>query len=131
MRIKWSTLYVDDQEKALQFYTQKLGFTKTGDFTNSGYRWLTVGSPEDPGGAELVLEANTNPAAKAFQEAIRGSGMPNAQFLVSNLQEEHARLKGLGVTFTQDPTPVTGSIIARLDDTCGNSIQLTQLTWGG
>lgn len=130
MRIKWTTLYVDDQEKALQFYTGKLGFAKKADFSQGSYRWLTVASPEDPEGVELVLDSNANPAGKAYQEAVRAQGRPAAQFLVSDVQAEHDRLAAEGVTFTTPVTSVTGSIIAVLDDTCGNLIQLTHLTWG-
>jgi predicted enzyme related to lactoylglutathione lyase len=130
MRIKWTTLYVDDQEKALQFYTDKLGFQKKADFTHGNYRWLTVVSPEDPEGVELVLESNANPAGKAYQEALRSQSRPAAQFLVKDVQAEHDRLASKGVTFTTPVTSTTGSIIAMLDDTRGNLIQLTQLTWG-
>jgi predicted enzyme related to lactoylglutathione lyase len=130
MRIKWTTLYVDDQKKALQFYTDKLGFQKKTDFSQGSYRWLTVASPEDLEGVELVLESNANPAGKAYQEALRGQGRPAAQFLVSDVQAEHDRLAAKGVRFTMPVTPTTGSIIAMLDDTCGNLIQLAQLTWG-
>ena len=130
MRIKWNKLYVDDQEKALQFYTDKLGFQKKTDFSQGNYRWLTVASPEDPEGVELVLESNTNPAGKAYQEAVRGQSQPAAQFLVKDVKAEHDRLAAKDVKFTMPVTSVTGSIIAMLDDTCGNLIQLTQLTWG-
>lgn len=130
MRIKWTTLYVDDQEKALQFYTDKLGFQKKADFSQGNYRWLTVASPEDPEGVELVLESSANPAGKAYQEALRGKGQPAANFLVNDVQAEHDRLAAKGVQFTMPVTAATGSIIARLDDTCGNMIQLTHLTWG-
>lgn len=130
MRIKWTTLYVDDQEKALKFYTDKLGFQKKTDVSQGSYRWLTVASPEDPKGVELVLESNANPAGKAYQEALRGQGQPAAQFLVNDVQAEHDRLAAKGVKFTMPVTSTTGSIIARLDDTCGNLIQLTHLTWG-
>ena len=130
MRIKWTTLYVDDQMKALQFYTDTLGFQKKADFSNGNYRWLTVASPEDPEGVELVLESNANPAGKAYQEAVRGQGQPAAQFLVKDVQAEYDRLAAKGVKFTKPVTSVTGSIIAVLDDTCGNLIQLTHLTWG-
>jgi len=130
MRIKWTTLYVDDQEKALQFYTDRLGFQKKTDFSQGNYRWLTVASPEEPDGVELVLESNANPAGKAYQEAVRGQGRPAAQFLVNDVQAEHDRLAAKGVKFTMPVTPTTGSIIAVLDDTCGNLIQLTKLTWG-
>src|SRR4051812_18550487 len=130
MRIKWSTLYVDDQEKALKFYTDKLGFQKKTDFSQGNYRWLTVSSPEEPDGVELVLESNTNRAGKAYQEALRGKSLPAANFLVNDVQAEHDRLAAKGVKFTKPVTSVTGSIIAVLDDTCGNLIQLTHLTWG-
>ena len=130
MRIKWTTLYVDDQEKALQFYTDKLGFRKKTDFSQGNYRWLTVASPEDPEGVELVLESNANPAGKAYQEALHGQGRPSAQLLVNDVQAEHDRLAAKGVKFTTPVTSTTGSVIAMLDDTCGNLIQLTQLTWG-
>jgi predicted enzyme related to lactoylglutathione lyase len=130
MRIKWSTLYVDDQEKALQFYTEKLGFQKKSDFSQGNYRWLTVASPEDPDGVDLVLESTNNPAGKAYQQAVRGKNQPAANFLVADVQAEHDRLAAKGVKFTKPVTSATGSIIAVLDDTCGNLIQLTHLTWG-
>lgn len=129
MRIKWTTLYVDDQEKALQFYTDVLGFQKRADFSQGNYRWLTVVSSEEPEGMELVLESNTNPAGKAYQQALYSQDASAAQFLVTDVQAEHDRLAARGVQFTMPVTPVTGSIIAVLDDTCGNRIQLTQLTW--
>lgn len=130
MRIRWTGLYVDDQEKALQFYTGTLGFQKKSDFSNGNYRWLTVVSPDDPDGVELQLESNANPAGKAYQAAIRAQGRPAAQFLVADVQAEHDRLAAKGVTFTTPVTSVTGSVIAVLDDTCGNLIQLVKLTWG-
>jgi predicted enzyme related to lactoylglutathione lyase len=130
MRIKWTTLYVDDQDKALTFYTEKLGFQKKADFSQGSYRWLTVASPEDPDGVELVLESNSNPAGKAYQEALRGKAQPAANFLVNDVQAEHDRLAAKDVKFTTPVTSTTGSIIAVLDDTCGNLIQLTKLTWG-
>ncbi len=130
MRIKWTGLYVDDQEKALKFYTDKLGFQKKSDFSQGSYRWLTVVSVEDPEGVELLLESNANPVGKTYQEAIRSQGRPAIQFIVKDAQAEHDRLAAKGVKFTKPVTPVTGSIIAILDDTCGNLIQLTQLTWG-
>jgi predicted enzyme related to lactoylglutathione lyase len=131
MRIKWTTLYVNDQEKALKFYTDILGFQKKTDFSQGSYRWLTVASPEDPEGVELVLESNANPAGKAYQEALREKGQPAAQFLVNDVQTEHDRLVAKGVKFTKGVMSTTGSVIAVLDDTCGNLIQLTKLTWGG
>jgi predicted enzyme related to lactoylglutathione lyase len=130
MRIKWTTLYVDDQAKALQFYTDTLGFQKKTDFSKGNYRWLTVASPDEPEGVELVLESNANPAGKAYQAALRGNGQPAANFLVNDVQAEHDRLAAKGVKFTTPVTSTTGSIIAVLDDTCGNVIQLTKLTWG-
>jgi predicted enzyme related to lactoylglutathione lyase len=129
MKIKWTTLYVNDQEKALRFYTDVLGFAKKSDFSQGPYRWLTVVSAEEPDGVELILEANTDPAAKAFQEASYGQQMRAAQFLVSDVQAEHDRLAAKGAKFTTPVTKVTGSIIAVLDDTCGNLIQLFQPAW--
>jgi predicted enzyme related to lactoylglutathione lyase len=129
MKIKWTTLYVSDQEKALRFYTDILGFKKKADFSQGQYRWLTVVSPDDPDGTELILDSNTNPAGKAFQEALHGQRMRAAQFLVNDVQAEHDRLVAKGVTFTMPVTKVTGSIIAVLDDTCGNLIQLFQPAW--
>jgi predicted enzyme related to lactoylglutathione lyase len=131
MRIKWTTLYVNDQDKALEFYTDTLGFQKKTDFSQGSYRWLTVASPEDPEGVELVLESNANPAGKAYQGALREKGQPAAQFLVNDVQTEYDRLVAKGVKFTKGVTSTTGSVIAMLDDTCGNLIQLTKLTWGG
>ncbi|MDQ3443980.1 MAG: VOC family protein [Chloroflexota bacterium] len=130
MRIKWTKLYVSDQEKALQFYTEMLGFQKKADFSQGNYRWLTVASPEDPEGVELILESNANSEGKAYQEALHSQGQPSAQFLVSDVQAEHDRLAANGVTFTTPVTSTTGSVIAVLDDTCGNLIQLTHLSWG-
>ena len=130
MRIKWTTLYVDDQEKALRFYTEKLGFQKKADFSQGNYRWLTVVSPEEPTGVELVLDSNANPAGKGYQEALRRKDQPALNFLVSDVQAEHDRIAAKGVKFTKPVTSTTGSVIAVLDDTCGNLIQLTQLAWG-
>jgi predicted enzyme related to lactoylglutathione lyase len=129
MKIKWTTVYVNDQEKALRFYTDVLGFKKKADFSQGSYRWLTVTSPEDTDGVELLLESNTNPAGKAYQEALYGQKMRAAQFLVNDVQAEHDRLAAQGVKFTMPVTKVTGSIIAVLDDTCGNLIQLVQMAW--
>ncbi|MEP6999377.1 MAG: VOC family protein [bacterium] len=130
MRIKWSTVYVDDQEKALQFYTGTLGFQKKADFSQGPYRWLTVTSSEEPEGVELILESNANPSSKAYQDSVRGQNRPAAQFLVNDVQAEYDRLVAKGVVFTTPVTPTTGSVIAVLDDTCGNLIQLVKLTWG-
>ena len=130
MRIKWTRLYVDDQERALRFYTERLGFQKKADFTQGDYRWLTVVSSEEPEGVELLLESTANPAGRAYQEALRGQNQPAAQFLVDDAQAEYDRLAGEGVSFTTPVTSATGSVIAVLDDGCGNLIQLVQLTWG-
>jgi predicted enzyme related to lactoylglutathione lyase len=130
MRIKWTSLYVDDQEKALKFYTDKLGFQKKADFSQGSYRWLTVASPEDPDGVELILASTADPAGKAYQQALHRQGQPAAQFLAKDVQAEHDRLAAKDVKFVKPVTPTTGSIIAVLDDTCGNLIQLVQLTWG-
>jgi predicted enzyme related to lactoylglutathione lyase len=127
MKIQIMTIHVDDQAKALRFYTEALGFKKKADFSNGGYRWLTVGSPEAPDGPELQLEANTNAAARAYQQARFQQNQPAAMFFVDDVQIEYDRLKGLGVKFTMPPSKVAGSTIAMLDDTCGNFIQITAL----
>ena len=129
MRIKYTSVYVSDQGKALKFYAEILGFVKKADITAGKYRWLTVTSPEDQDGVELVLEQNENPAAKAYQEALFKQGIRATMFLVDDTQKEYERLKKLGVKFTVEPTklPGTSSTIAVLDDTCGNLIQITQM----
>ena len=127
MKIKVASIYVDDQEKALRFYTQVLGFVKKSDFTNGPFRWLTVGSAEEPNGPELQLALNNNPPAKAYQQAIFEQGQPAALFNVDDVQREHDRMKPLGAEFTMPPTKVTGSTIAMLNDTCGNLIQIVAL----
>ena len=129
LRIKLTSLYVDDQEKALKFYTEMLGFIKKADISAGGYRWLTVVSPEDQDGTELVLEPNINPAAKTYQQAIFKQGIRAAAFFVDDVQKEYERLKKLGVNFTMKPTKLMGtpSTIAVLDDTCGNLIQITHI----
>ena len=129
MKIKLTGVYVDDQDKALRFYTEVLGFVKKADFTQGPYRWLTVASPEEPDATELQLEANSNPAAKAYQQAMFEQGQRAAMFYVDDVQAEYERMTGLGAKFTMPPTKVTGSTIATLDDTCGNLIQLTKLDW--
>ncbi len=130
MKIKLMTLHVDDHTKALRFYCEVLGFTKKADFSNHGYRWLTVASPEAPDGPELQLETNTDPAARAHQEARFQQGRPAAMFFVDDVQSEYDRLVGRGVKFTAPPRKVTGSTIAMLDDTCGNLVQITALDRG-
>jgi predicted enzyme related to lactoylglutathione lyase len=127
MKIKITSVYVDDQEKALRFYTEVLGFTKKNDFSQGPYRWLTVASPEEPEGTSLQLALNTNPAAKAYQQAMFQQNQPAAMFFTDNLQAEYDRMKGRGAEFTMPPTDVTASKIAMVKDTCGNLIQLTEL----
>ena len=127
MKIKLSSVYVDDQEKALRFYTDVLGFTKKSDFSNGPYRWLTVVSAEDPGGTELQLALNNNPAAKTYQEAMFQQGQTGALFFTDDVKSDYERIKARGAEFTMPPTNVPGSTIAVLKDTCGNLIQLTQL----
>lgn len=127
MKIKLTTVYVDDQEKALRFYTDVLGLAKKDDFSNGPYRWLTVVSPEDPEGTELQLALNDNPAAKAFQEAMFQQGQPAIMFFTDDMQADYERMTARGAEFTLPPTDVTASMIASLKDTCGNLIQLTQL----
>jgi predicted enzyme related to lactoylglutathione lyase len=129
MKIKITSVYVDDQDKALRFYTDVLGFVKKTDFGAGAYRWLTVVSPEEPDGTELHLEPNEDPAAKTFQQALFQQGKPAAMFYVDDVQREYERMQGLGAQFTMPPTKVTGSTIAMLNDTCGNLIQLTKLDW--
>jgi predicted enzyme related to lactoylglutathione lyase len=130
MKIKLTSVYVNDQEKALRFYTEVLGLTKKTDVTNGPYRWLTVVSPEEPDGTELQLALDNNPAAKAFQEAIFQQGQPATQFFTNDVKADYERIKGRGGDFKMPPTDVTGSTIAQVNDTCGNLIQLTQLRWG-
>ena len=127
MRIKLTTVHVDDQEKALRFYTEALGFIKKGDFSNGPFRWLTVASPEDPDGTELQLALNDNPAAKAYQEARFAQSQPAVMFFTDDVKGDYERIKSRGAEFTMPPTEVTGSTIAVLNDTCGNLVQITQL----
>lgn len=127
MKIKLTSLYVDDQEKALRFYTNVLGFTKKNDFSQGPYRWLTVTSPEDPDGTELQLALNNNPAAKAYQQAMFQQNQPAAMFFTDDIKADYEGMKARGAEFTMPPTDVTASTIAMLKDTCGNIIQLTQL----
>jgi catechol 2,3-dioxygenase-like lactoylglutathione lyase family enzyme len=131
MQIKLTSVFVDDQDKALKFYTEVLGFVKKLEFPAGKFKWLTVVSPEEPEGVQLVLEPNNayNPAAKGYQQEIFRQGIPAANFFVGDVQKEYERLKQHSVTFTKDPTKTTGSTIAILDDTCGNLIQITHLDW--
>ena len=127
MKIKLASVYVNDQDKALRFYTEVLGFAKKADFSNGAFRWLTVASPEEPDGTQLQLALNDNPAAKAYQDAIYQQGQPAVMFFTDDVRGDYERIKALGAEFTMPPTDVTGSTIAVLNDTCGNLIQLTQL----
>lgn len=127
MKIKLTTVHVNDQERALRFYTEVLGFTKKADFSNGSFRWLTVVSPEDPDGTELQLALNDNPAAKAYQQALFQQNQNAIMFNTTDVKADYERIKARGGEFAMPPTDVTGSTIARLNDTCGNLIQLTQL----
>ena len=127
MKIKLTSVHVDDQEKALRFYTEVLGFAKKADFSQGPFRWLSVTSPEDPGGTELQLALNDDPAAKAYQQARFKQGQPAAMFYTDDVQADYERMKARGAEFTMPPTAVTGSTIAMLNDTCGNLIQIVQL----
>jgi predicted enzyme related to lactoylglutathione lyase len=132
MKIKLTTIYVDDQEKALRFHTEVLGFVKKADFSNGPFRWLTVASPEDPDGTELQLALNNTPAAKTWQQALFQQTQPAAMFFTDDLAADYERMKSRGANFTMPPTDVTASKIAMLNDTCGNLLQVTQLMrWQG
>ena len=127
MKIKVTSLYVDDQDKALRFYTDVLGLAKKAEFSQGPYRWVTVASPEEPDGTELQLALNNNPAAKAYQQAIFQQGQPAIMFYTEDVKGDYEQIKAHGAEFTMPPTDVTGSTIAMLKDTCGNLIQLSQL----
>ena len=127
MKIKLTSVYVDDQEKAVRFYTEVLGFVKKADFSQGPFRWLTVASSEDSDGTELQLALNDNPAAKAYQQAMFQQGLPAAMFYTDDVQADYERMKARGAEFTVPPKDVTASKIAMLNDTCGNLIQVTQL----
>ncbi len=129
MKIKVMSIFVDDLDKALRFYTEVLGFAKKSDFSQGPYRWLTVASPEEPNGTELQLALNNNPTAKAYQQGIFEQGQPAAMFFTDDIKSDYERIKAHGAQFTMPPTDVTASKIAMLNDTCGNIIQLTQLAW--
>jgi catechol 2,3-dioxygenase-like lactoylglutathione lyase family enzyme len=124
MRIHLTSVLVDDQEKALRFYTEVLGFEKKADVPLGEHRWLTVTSPEDPDGPELVLEPDQHPAVRPFKEALVNDGIPFTSFTVEDVERDFERLSALGVTFTQEPTEMGPVTTAVLDDTCGNLIQI-------
>ena len=127
MKIKLTSVYVDDQDKALRFYSDVLGFTKKADFSNGPYRWLTVTSPDEPDGTELQLALNNNPATKAYQQALFQQSQAAVMFFSDDIKADHERIKSRGGEFKMPPTDVTGSTIAQVNDTCGNLIQITQL----
>ncbi|MEU8507570.1 VOC family protein [Streptomyces brevispora] len=127
MRIHLASVFVDDQEKALRFYTDVLGFVKKNDVPVGADRWLTVVSPEDPDGTELLLEPDGHPAAKPYKTALVKDSIPATSFAVDDVQAEFDRLRGLGVRFTQEPMEMGPVTTAVLDDTCGNLIQLTHM----
>jgi predicted enzyme related to lactoylglutathione lyase len=127
MKIGLTSVYVDNLDKALRFYTEVLGFVKKADFSNGPYRWLTVASPDEQNGTELQLALNDNPAAAAYQQAMFQQGQRAAMFNTDDVKSEYERIKGRGAEFTMPPTDVTGATIAVLNDTCGNLLQITQL----
>jgi catechol 2,3-dioxygenase-like lactoylglutathione lyase family enzyme len=126
MRINLASVLVDDQDRALRFYTDVLGFTEKTNVPVGQHRWLTVVSPEDPDGVELLLEPGDHPAVEPFKRALVDDGIPFTSFAVKDVRAEYERLRGLGVTFTQEPADMGPVITAVLDDTCGNLIQITQ-----
>ena len=128
MKIKLTSIFVDNQDKALRFYTDVLGFEKKADFSQGPFRWLTVGSAEEPDGTQLQLALNDNPAGGTYQQALFQQGQPAAMFYSDDVKADYERIKARGAEFTMAPTEVTGSTIAMLKDTCGNLIQLVQLT---
>ena len=124
MRIAMTSVFVDDQEKALRFYTDVLGFQKKNDVPMGTHRWLTVVSPEAPDGVELVLEPDEHPAAQTYKQGLVADGIPYNSFTVADVQQEYDRLSALGVRFTQPPTQMGPVTTAVLDDTCGNLLQI-------
>jgi predicted enzyme related to lactoylglutathione lyase len=127
MKIKLTSVYVDDQEKALRFYTDVLGFTKKADFSNGPFRWLTVASPDEPDGTELQLARNDTPAAKTYQQAMFGQNQPAIMLSSDDVKGDYERIKARGGAFVMPPSDVPGATITRLNDTCGNLIQISQL----
>jgi catechol 2,3-dioxygenase-like lactoylglutathione lyase family enzyme len=126
MRITLTSVFVDDQDSALRFYTEVLGFVKKTEVPLGEHKWLTVASAEEPDGVQLLLEPSDHPAVKPFKEALVSDGIPAAQFAVDDVQAEYERLRKLDVVFTQEPTTMGPVTTAVLDDTCGNLIQLAQ-----
>jgi catechol 2,3-dioxygenase-like lactoylglutathione lyase family enzyme len=130
MRINLTSVFVDDQAAALTFYTEVLGFVKKTDAPAGEFRWLTVVSPDEPDGVELLLEPSAHPAVPPYKKSLVADGIPAAQFAVDDVRAEYERLKGLGVTFTQEPTEMGPVTTAVFDDTCGNLIQIAQVDAG-
>lgn len=128
VKISVTSVLVNDQDRALRFYTDVLGFRAKHDVPMGGHRWITVVSPEAPDGTELVLEPDEHPAARPFKEALVADGIPFTMFTVDDLRAEYERLRALGVRFTQEPTAMGPVTTAVLDDTCGNLIQLVEMT---
>ncbi len=126
MRITLTSVFVSDQDQALRFYTETLGFVKKHDLPVGEFKWLTVVSPDDPDGTELLLEPNDNPVAQEFQKGIYDQGIPAASFSVRDIRAEYEKLRLLGVAFTMEPTELANVTIAVFDDTCGNLIQIMQ-----
>ena len=127
MKITLTSVFVDDQDKALKFYTEVLGFVKKREMPAGDFKWLTVVSPDAPDGVELLLEPNDNAASRTFQQAIYQQGIPATSFGVADIQTEYERLKQLGVAFAMEPTAAGPVTIAVFDDTCGNLIQIAQV----
>ena len=127
MKIKLTSVMVDDQDKALKFYTEVLGFVKKTEIPAGKFKWLTVVSPEGPDDIELLLEPNENPAARTFQKALFEAGIPLTSFAVDDIQKEYRRMKNLGVAFKMEPVNTGGATVTVFDDTCGNLIQLYQV----
>ena len=128
MKITLTSVYVDDQDKALRFYTEVLGMVKKADFSQGPFRWLTVVSPEDPEGTQLQLALNNDPAAKAYQDALFSQSKPALMLFTDNIDGDYDRAKSRGAEFTMPPTDVTASKIAMLKDGCGNLVQISQLS---
>ena len=126
MKIRLTNVFVDGQDKALKFYTEVLGFVKKQDFPVGEFKWLTVVSPEEPDGAELLLEPSDNPAARTFKKALFEQGIAAAAFAVDDIHKEYERMKELGVEFSMEPTEMGSATVAVFDDTCGNLIQMFQ-----
>ncbi len=126
MRIRLNSILVDDQDKALGFYTDKLGFVKKTEIPMGEYRWLTVVSPDDPDGAELVLEPNVFPAAATYQQALYEAGIPCTALASADVHAEYKQLVARGVKFTAEPAEAGGTVLAVFDDTCGNLVQIYQ-----